>query len=94
MWVVYLIQNNVTFEKYIGVTHDLKQRLATHNNLGKKFTTRKTGRWVLIYAEAYRSRDDAYKREARLKRHGSAKVELFKRIERSLFETKTEEGRS
>ena len=54
MWIVYVIQNNKTFETYIGFTNNLNQRIKEyHNAKGKNFTTRKNGEWVLIYAEAY-----------------------------------------
>ncbi len=80
MWTVYVIQNDYSKEIYIGITGNLKERLLTHNAKGKKFTTRKQGNWVLIYAEAYKSKNDALLREKRLKAHGSGKIELFKRI--------------
>ena len=94
MFIMYLIQNDVTLEKYFGVTDDLKERIKTHNSGGKKFTTRKNGTWVLIYAEAYRSKQDAYDRERKLKVHGSGKIELCKRLGQSLLDTKSGEGRS
>ena len=94
MWVVYLIQNDFSLEPYIGVTENLTERLKTHNAKGKKFTTRKNGEWILIYAEAYRSKNDALAREKKLKHHGSGKIELFKRLEQSLLNTKSGEGRS
>jgi len=94
MWIVYIIQNNCTKETYIGYTQNLKQRLDTHNKKGKKFTTRENGEWVLIYAEAYRSKQDVLLREKRLKNHGSGKVELFKRLKNSMLDTKTGAGRS
>ena len=43
MHYMYLIQNDETYEIYIGNTNDLKQRLSTHNSGGKKYTTRKSG---------------------------------------------------
>ena len=92
MWIVYLIQNDVTLEKYAGFTSDLKKRIKNHNSAGKKFTTRNNGMWILIYAEAYRSKEDALKREHRLKNHGSGKNELFKRLEKSLLEPKSGAG--
>ena len=67
MWILYLIQNTESKEMYFGLTSDLKKRLQTHNAGGKKFTTRNKGEWVLIYAEAYRSKGDALAREKRLK---------------------------
>ncbi len=94
MWIIYIIQNSFTQETYIGYTHNLKERLETHNKKGKKFTTRKNGEWILIYVEAYRSKKDALLREKRLKNHGSSKIELFKRLKDSMLDTKTGEGRS
>ena len=94
MWVVYVIQNDFSKEIYIGITNNLEERLRTHNAKGKKFTTRKDGKWILIYVEAYRIKDDALLREKRLKVHGSGKIELFKRLKNSLLDTKTGEGRS
>ena len=94
MWIIYVIQNDKTFEKYIGMTQNLSKRLETHNAKGVKFTTRKKGKWVLIYAEAYRSKSDAQLREKRLKIHGSGKLELLKRLQNSLFDIKIGEGRS
>ncbi len=94
MFIIYVIQNNETLEKYIGITENLNQRLKTHNAFGKKFTTRKKGKWILIYAEAYRSKSDAVLRERRLKKHASGKIELFKRLINSWLDTKNGEGRS
>ena len=85
MFAVYLIQNNITKEIYIGYTTDLKARLATHNSRGHKFTTRKNGEWKYVYVELYRDETDARVRENKLKGHGNAKHELLKRLEGSLL---------
>jgi len=84
MFIVYLIQNSETREIYVGITANLKVRLARHNSRGQKSTTRKNGSWNLVYAEAYRDKRDAIRREQRLKDHGRAIQELKKRIEKSL----------
>ena len=94
MYIVYIIQNNHSQDFYIGVTSNLKNRIRSHNSSGRKFTTKKSGEWILIYAEVFRSKADAYLRERRLKNHGSSKVELFKRIKNSKLDNKSEEGRS
>ena len=86
MWILYLIQNTETKEKYFGITSNLKKRLEAHNSSGKKFTTRKSGEWILIYAEAYRSKEDVLTREKRLKVHGSGKIELIKRLKDSMLD--------
>jgi len=94
MWIVYLIQNSISFERYIGFTSDLRERIKEHNS-GRNVSTRRIrGKWVLIYAEAYKSEIDARRREQSLKSHGSAKHELFKRLSNSMLEHKTGAGRS
>ena len=84
MFYVYVIQNTSTGELYIGYTNDLRRRLIEHNKVGKKYTTRKEGVWSVVYYEAYKSQADARQRELRLKKHGSGKRELYKRISQSL----------
>ncbi len=93
MWVVYFIQNSISQKLYIGLTQNLQRRIKEHNSNGKKYTT-KNGKWVLIYAEAYRDKKDAYLREQRLKSHARGKQELLKRLTNSLLETRIGEGRS
>ena len=85
MWSVYVIQNDLTQEIYMGVSSELKQRLSSHNAGDQVATRRKQGAWKLIYAEAFRVKDDAVRREHQLKHHGSAKQELLKRIKHSLL---------
>ena len=92
MWSVYVL-SHTSGEIYIGVTENLKRRIIDHNNLGKKFTTRREGWWSLAYAEAHADKDDAHMREARLKQHGRAKQELLRRIQNSL-KPKSGAGRS
>ena len=84
MYVLYLIQHSETKEIYVGITNNLKSRINQHNNGGRKSTTRKTGTWELVYAEAYRNKDDVITREKILKAHGRSIQELKKRISRSL----------
>ncbi len=86
MHVVYIIQNTKTLDLYIGVTKDLKKRLVRHNTNQVTSTKFRSGTWVCIYAEAYRSREDAYTRELKLKDHGSAKQGLKKRIPNCFLE--------
>ena len=93
MWIVYIIQNDSTGEIYIGCTNDLKNRIEKHNSVkNKSFTRRKNGQWILIYAEAYRDRRDAFQRESKLKDNGNAKRELKKRIVHSFLHTKSGAG--
>lgn len=85
MYAIYLIQNDISKEIYIGSTSNLKARLAQHNARGKKFTTRHLGTWEYAYVELYRDQDDARAREQKLKKHGSGKHELLKRLKMSLL---------
>lgn len=83
MWTVYVLKHNITGQIYIGKTNNLRRRIQEHNTGQQKATYRQSGYWFLVYAEAFRSRLDAYDREQKLKNHGRAKQELFKRINRS-----------
>ena len=85
MHSVYLIQNSATEERYIGKTNDLQRRIKEHNNSQQTATNRKNGEWKLIYAEVFRNKKDADKREQKLKQHGSNKRWLFDRVENSLL---------
>ena len=85
MYIVYVIQHDVDKSIYIGITVNLRQRLRQHNAGENRSTIRKNGKWILIYAEAYRSKEDAQERERKLKTHGSGKHELYKRIKRSML---------
>ncbi len=81
MYSVYVIQHTESRQFYIGRTNNLRKRIEQHNASRTKSTHRKSGEWVLVYAEAYRSKEDSVKRETRLKDHGRAKQELLKRIQ-------------
>ena len=94
MWSVYIIQHDVTYRIYIGKSNNLKRRLDEHNANKQKATHRRSGKWILIYAEIYRNKTDADKRELKLKHHGSAKHELIKRITNSMLGAKSGAGRS
>jgi len=84
MYTVYLLKHLITNQIYIGKTNNLKRRLDKHNSGGQTATKRKSGTWILIYAEAYRKKSDADNRELRLKDHDRAKQELLKRVDESL----------
>jgi len=90
MHVVYVIQNSSSLDVYVGQTNNLERRLKQHNNGLSKSTHRKAsdGRWILVYAEAYRDKEDATEREVKLKQRGSAKHWLKRRLKRSLFRAK------
>jgi len=84
MWTVYIIKNSISKELYIGITNDLERRLREHNHGFQTATKCRLGEWQLIYCEQYRVKNDAVVREKKLKHHGRAKQELYKRIQQSL----------
>ena len=82
-----MLVNDRSGEKYIGITSDTERRLQEHNHQdGKSFTNKRKGKWVLVYCEKFLAKNDAIKRENRLKGHGRAKQELYKRAENSISE--------
>ena len=85
MWSVYLIKHLPSNDIYIGLSSDVKRRLKEPNTNQQYSTRRNSGRWILVYMETYRCKEDAAKRENRLKQHGRAKQELLKRVENSLI---------
>ena len=86
MYIIYVIQHTKTFQIYIGKTNNLQRRLKEHNQNSQTATKRLSGKWILVYAEAYRDKHDADNRELKLKQHGSNKLWLKNRIKHSMFE--------
>ena len=78
MFYVYVLKSPEHGQIYVGYTTDLKARFADHQKM-----PRHRG-WKLVYYEAYRSQEDARKRERQLKNYGSALSLLKKRIGKSL----------
>ena len=83
MFYVYILKSQKWKRVYIGYSHDLKRRLKEHN-FGKVKSTKHGIPWVLIYYEAFLSKEDAIKRELQLKKYGSAIGFLKRRIKNSL----------
>ena len=88
MHIVYVLEHSEIQQSYVGYTTDLKRRVREHNARGHKYTTRRAGKWILIYAEAYRDESDARERERKLKIHGSAMQSLLKRLTKSRLSQK------
>lgn len=88
VYVLFSVNNKVL---YIGYTNNIKRRLVEHNT-NKSFSTKNQGRWVLVYCEMYRSKEDAVKREHRLKYYGQALYRLKERIGGSLSLAKLVRG--
>ena len=89
MYYVYVLFESETQRKYVGYTSNLKRRIEDHlEGLGCKTTS--SGKWRLVYYEAYLSESDARRRERRLK-SGNARQQLFKRIASSIKVGETSE---
>lgn len=66
-FVYVLLSRTEPRRTYVGWTLDLDRRLAQHNDGGGAKTTR-GAMWGLVYAERYRTRNAAMRREVFLKR--------------------------
>lgn len=76
---VYLLKSKKTPYIYIGCTNNLKKRLKEHKE-GSVYSTNKILPVELIYYEAYRTKECAYKREHALKKYGSGLTKLKQRL--------------
>jgi len=83
MYYVYVLVEKLTKKTYVGYSSDLKQRIKDHQ-AGKGCKTTKKGDWQLVYYETFSSKEDAIKRESKLKYYGNTKTSLFKHIQGSL----------
>lgn len=76
----YVLFSRLLKQFYIGSTHDLKKRFASHIS-GLNKSTKETNDWEIIYYEAYTSYKMAYRREMSLKKRSKAwqmlKVRIF-----------------
>ena len=77
MFYVYILSTS-SLELYIGYTSNLKRRIAQHTSGQSKSTSGRI--WKLVYYEAYRSKEEAVRRERALKQRGQAKRYLKYRI--------------
>jgi len=78
-YYVYLLKSKLTRRVYIGCTGDLRKRIKEHIN-GKVFSTKKMLPIELLYYEAYKSKDIAYKREKTLKAYGNSLTTICSRL--------------
>ncbi len=83
MYYIYILKSKTDNQLYIGSTNNLKKRFKEHND-GRCFSTRLHRPFELIYYEAYRSENDARKRESNLKLRSRAFTQLKKRISQSI----------
>ena len=77
MYFVYIIHSQKKDRYYIGVTADIKKRLASHNS-GANHSTRAYIPWVVIYQEEYIDKRSAWLREKQIKSYKGG--EAFKKL--------------
>jgi putative endonuclease len=66
MWYTYIIYSEKLDRYYIGYTDNLSWRLERHNQGWGRFT--KAGiPWELVYFEKYQTKQEALKRERKIK---------------------------
>ena len=79
MWYVYLLESEITEgERYVGITSDLKRRLAEHN-AGKSSHTSKFRPWRIVTYMAFSNQAKATSFESYLK-SGSGHAFANKRL--------------
>jgi putative endonuclease len=66
-FVYVLLSSQKPKRTYVGWTLDLERRVEQHNG-GSGARTTRGDKWILIYAERYRTRNAAMRREVFLKR--------------------------
>ncbi len=81
MYCVYLLINEQG-KPYIGFTADIEQRLESHNSGQSCYAQNHT--WSLVYYETYLRKEDAIRRERRLKDDDRARYQLMERVKESI----------
>ena len=81
MFYVYVL-STASSKLYVGYTSDLTRRVEEHITGQSKSTGGRT--WRLVYDEAYRSKEDAIRREKALTQRGQARRYLKSRISSSI----------
>lgn len=78
MFQAYILKNNISGKFYIGSTNDLIRRLAEHNR-GQTKSTKREGKWVVVYKEEFKTSIEAKRRERMIKSYkgGNAFKKLF-----------------
>ncbi len=66
MFMVSILESTKTGKSYIGSTNDLQRRLAEHNR-GQTKSTRRKGKWHVVYKEEFKTNIEAKRRERMIK---------------------------
>ena len=78
-----MIQSLQSGTLYFGRTDDLEERLVSHNR-GKVSSTAQERPWEYVYAESFKSKQDAIHRELQLKQYGNARTYVKHRLKHSI----------
>ncbi|MBP9739006.1 GIY-YIG nuclease family protein [Candidatus Saccharibacteria bacterium] len=79
MFYFYVLKSSLDSKYYFGSSTDLRRRLIEHNS-GKVKSTATRLPLNLVYYEAYTTEELARKRESTVKRSGTARDSIYKRI--------------
>jgi putative endonuclease len=68
IWIVYILESQVSGKLYTGITNNLERRLKAHNNgTGAKYT--RAGRpWRVVHQEPMDGKSSALRREITIKK--------------------------
>ncbi|MBU4339273.1 GIY-YIG nuclease family protein [Patescibacteria group bacterium] len=82
MYYVYILKSLKDKKLYIGYSDNLQRRIQEHIK-GKVKSTKNRRPLVLVYYEAYKSKEDAKEREKQLKYFGKSYSQLKRKIIKS-----------
>ncbi len=77
MYYLYILQSEIDFGYYIGITSNLEERLKEHNS-GKTKSIKHRKPFKIIYTESFSNKTEARKREIFLKKKLSRKKKNIK----------------
>ena len=78
-YYVYMLKSKgIKSVSYVGYTNNLKKRLDLHNSgKGAKFTRGR--KWILIYKEKFKSKNEAISREYYIKNNRNLREQIKKK---------------
>ncbi len=80
---LYILKSQVKSWHYIGITTDIANRLAKHNN-GDVKSTKPYRPFSVVHTESFSLKSDSRKREIFLKKNARARKELFENFNASI----------
>ncbi|MBI2075387.1 MAG: GIY-YIG nuclease family protein [Candidatus Harrisonbacteria bacterium] len=79
MYALYVLYSESCARHYIGITKDVKNRVAEHN-AGEVRSTKAYRPWSVVRTEIFPDKTSARKREIFLKKNARARKDLFENI--------------